>query len=232
MKSKYLKIGLLAIFVAVIISAFVFFDVREFLNVDALQKQIDEFGVWAPIIFIALYIIATVFFLPASPLSIVAGVLFGALFGTIYVVIGATIGAILAFLLARYLGQDFVEKFMKSWFKKIFAYNKGLEENGFQVVLFLRLVPLFPFNGLNFALGLTRVKFRDYALATAIGIIPGAFAFVYFGSSLASFDPWQIALAALLLFILIFAPTLYKKHKKKRGESVDDVITDDANNSK
>lgn len=224
MTSKYLKIALAVLFAAATIGLFVFFDAEKLISVDKIQNTVDSYGALAPLAFIFFYALITIFFLPAAPLSIAAGALFGTLLGTIYTVIGASIGAIAAFFFARFLGQDFVERFLKNWFKKIFAYNEKLAQNGFQVVLFLRLVPLFPFNGLNFALGLTRVSFRDYALATAIGIIPGAFAFVYFGSSLASLDPLQIAIATIVLFGLIFAPTFYKKHQAKRGKNVDAAI--------
>jgi len=99
--------------------------------------------------------------------------------------------------------MQFVERVLKDKFGKLSEYNEGLVRNGLPVVLFLRLVPVFPFNGLNFGLGLTKVTVRNYVLGTFIGIIPGTFVFVYLGSSLATLNPWHIAGAVILFLLLI-----------------------------
>jgi len=168
----------------------------------------------APVIFILLYTIATIIFLPGTPLTIAGGAIFGTFFGTLYTIIGATIGAAIAFFIARYLGASFVNDLVNKKFKKLDSYDKKLEKNGFLVVLFLRLVPIFPFNGLNFALGLTKVKSKDYIIATFLGIIPGSFVLAFFGGSLASLNPLNIALAIALFILLAFSPKIYKKFKK------------------
>jgi len=99
-----------------------------------------------------------VILLPGTPFTIASGLLFGTLYGGLVTVIGATLGATLAFFIARFFGEDFVERILKNKFKKIYEYDEKIEKKGFLVMLFLRLVPLFPFNGLNFSMGLTKIK--------------------------------------------------------------------------
>lgn len=179
-----------------------------------IKEKVLEFGVMAPMVYVAVYVIATFVFVPGAPLTIAGGALFGSVFGTLYTVIGATIGASLAFLLSRFLGRDFVGALEGERFKKLAEYDETIEKNGFGAVLFLRFVPLVPFNGLNFALGLTKVKFRDYVLGTIFGIIPGTFAYVYLGDSVASLRVWNIVGAVILLAALSFGAVFFKKKKR------------------
>ncbi len=172
------------------------------LNPEELRALVSRVGVFGPIIFIAAYVVATVVFLPGSPLSLLGGALFGPVYGTLYVVIGATIGAVVAFLFSRTAGTLVLRGGEGGIAEKLRGYDERIAKHGLATVLFLRLVPLFPFNGLNFALGLTRVRFRDYALGTFFGIIPGTFAYVYFGDSLASLSLVQILSALILIGVV------------------------------
>ena len=208
---------LLAIVIAAIFLVWRF-DVRSLLNPEAVRLWVESFGVLSPLVFMLAYAMTTLFFIPSSPFSIAAGIIFGPFLGTLYVVVGATVGATCAFLLARYLGEAFVERIVKTKFHQLYEYDERLRENGLSAVLFLRLVPLFPFNGLNFGLGLTLVSFRSYLLGTLVGIIPGSFAFVYFGSSLASMNSGRIGIAVGLLLILIFAFPLHGRIRRRRKE--------------
>lgn len=193
-----------------------YFGISQILHPAAIKEKILEFGVLAPIVYVAVYVVATLVFVPGAPLTIAGGALFGSVFGTLYVVVGATVGATLAFLLSRFLGRDFVGALEGEKFKKFARYDKKIEENGFGVVLFLRFVPLFPFNGLNFALGLTKVTSKDYFWGTLLGIIPGTFAYVYLGESLTSLNLLQIVFAVLLLIALsVGAGKLTKKKMVK-----------------
>jgi uncharacterized membrane protein YdjX (TVP38/TMEM64 family) len=192
-------IGLIVVFVYVLLAS----GFTAWLNPEALQTTVTNFGVFAPMVFIGAYIVATLFFVPGSPLSLLGGVLFGPVYGTLYVVIGATLGALLAFLFSRRLGTLLSKSSDGAIVEKLRVYDERIAANGFVTILFLRLVPLFPFNGLNFALGLTRVRFRDYALGTFLGIMPGTFAYVYFGDSLASLSIVQIGTAILLIGAVI-----------------------------
>lgn len=211
--SKKIKFAILVLLIAAVIFSIHYFGLASYLNPEVLDDWIHGFGIFAPIVFIGIYALVTIVFLPGAPFSILAGVLFGAIAGTIYVVLGATIGAFIAFLIARFLGEEFVEKLLKDKFHKLYEYDEKLEKNGALVVLFLRLVPLFPFNGLNFALGLTRVRWYHYLLGTFFGIIPGTFVFVYFGNSLGTLNVMNIVIAIVLLLVLIFAYPVFKHCK-------------------
>ena len=153
-------------------------NLQEFLQ-NALQ-WINSLGAIGGIVFIGIYIIATLAFLPAALLTLGAGVIFGVTWGSIYVFIGATLGAIAAFLGGRYLAQGWVKEKISSY-KKFAIIDKAVSKEGLKIVLLVRLSPLFPFNLLNYALGITSVSFQDYLIGS-VGMIPGTIMYVYFGS--------------------------------------------------
>lgn len=197
-----------------------YLNAAGFVSSTLFRDTMTQMGTLAPIIFLIVYIIATIFFLPATPLTIASGIIFGKGFGTLYVVIGATIGATIAFLVSRFLGKGFVDRILKGKYKKVYEYDKKLEESGLLVVLFLRLIPVFPFNGLNFALGLTKVKKRHFIIGTLIGIIPGTFLLAFFGDSLKQLNIVNILIAVVLFLLLIFSPKIYKKVYKKKNNNI------------
>lgn len=124
----------------------------------------------------AVYIVGTVALLPGTLLSFAGAVLFGPYEGTLYPWIGATIGATLAYLTARALGRDFVERLFGGRFA---AFDQRIRKHGFAGLVIIRLLPVFPFNAVNFGCGLTGIRLRDYVLATAIGILPGTFVYQF-----------------------------------------------------
>ncbi len=138
-------------------------------------------GALAPIVFIAIYIAACVAFLPGSILTIGAGVIFGVVRGSIYVSIAATLGATAAFLVGRYLARDWVSARLEGN-AKFKAIDEAVGKEGWKIVILTRLSPVFPFNLLNYAYGLTRVTLRDYFFASWAGMIPGTILYVYIGS--------------------------------------------------
>lgn len=154
------------------------FNPQQLLR-DALA-WVQGLGPLAAIAFIAIYIIATVAFLPGSVLTLGAGVLFGPIWGTIYVFIGSTLGATAAFLVGRYLARNWVLKKIEGN-TKFRAIDEAVGREGFKIVLLTRLSPVFPFNLLNYAFGVTGVALRDYFFAS-VGMIPGTLLYVYIGS--------------------------------------------------
>lgn len=154
------------------------FDPQMFLR-NALQ-WIDDIGAVGALAFILLYIIATVAFLPGSILTLGAGVVFGLVMGSIYVFIGATIGATAAFLVGRYLARGWVAKKIAGN-QKFRAVDEAVGREGLKIVLLTRLSPVFPFNLLNYAYGVTGVTLKDYILGS-MGMIPGTIMYVYVGS--------------------------------------------------
>lgn len=201
---------------------------REHLDVDALAAWIAAAGLAGPLVFMGIYAVATVFFLPGSLLTLAGGALFGPLWGTLYNLAGATLGAGLAFLVARYLAADWVQARAGGILKRLVT---GVEAEGWRFVAFTRLVPVFPFNLLNYALGLTRIPFRHYLLATATCMLPGAIAYTWLGyagreaasGGEALIQKGLIALA--LLAALAFLPRLVARLRQSAWLQVDQVKT-------
>lgn len=208
MNPKLLRGLLLVVVITGILLAIIY---RDRFDAQALASWVDRAGAAGPLLFVAIYVLATVFFLPGSVLTLAGGALFGPVLGTFYNLTGATIGAALAFLIARYLTSGWIEKKIGGRLQQL---RNGVEDEGWRFVAFVRLVPLFPFNLLNYALGLTRLKFSHYVIATYVFMLPGAFAYTYLGyagrEALAGGEALiQKALLALALLALIaFLPRL------------------------
>ena len=151
---------------------------RDQFDSTALETWVRDAGPVAPLLFMLVYAVAAVLFLPGSVITLAGGALFGPVWGTIYNLMGATLGATLAFLVARYLASDWVAEKAGGRVKQLI---NGVEGEGWRFVAFVRLVPLFPFNLLNYALGLTRLGLLPYILATYIFMLPGAIAYTYLG---------------------------------------------------
>ena len=219
MNSKPVRIGILLALAAGIALA-VFY--RDKFDVAALEHWIQDAGLWAPLLFMAAYAVAAVLFLPGSVLTLAGGALFGPVLGTFYYLTGATIGATLAFLIARYMASDWVADKAGGRLKQLI---NGVEGEGWRFVAFTRLVPLFPFNLLNYALGLTRIKLSHYLLATYTCMLPGAIAYTYLGyagrEAVGGGEGLiQKALLALaLLAVVAFLPRLIGK--LRRGPMLD-----------
>lgn len=216
---KLIKPLILVLFIAVVVFLGKYFDLVRVLNKEFIQSYVSSFGVFAPLVFGMLYFIGTVIFFPGTPLSISGGLLFGIVKGTAIIVVSATLGSVLAFMIARTLGKGFVDKLLKNKFHKLEEYDEKIAKNGFMTVLFLRLIPLFPFTGLNFALGLTKVRVRDYFLATLVGIIPGSLVLANIGASANDISSPQFYLSILLFFGLMFIPAVYKKVMKTKNSN-------------
>lgn len=148
---------------------------------------VEGLGVWGPVAFVLGYAVATVAFIPGSLLTLAAGAIFGLVRGTVYTLIGATLGASGAFLIARYLARGAIEKKLagNARLARFAAIDKAVGREGFKIVALLRLSPVFPFNLLNYSLGLTRVPFLHF-LAASIAMLPGTLLYVYYGKAAGS----------------------------------------------
>lgn len=199
---------------------------RESLDVAVLETWVNDAGVAGPFVFMLLYIVGTVFFFPGSVLTLAGGALFGPVLGTFYNLTAATIGAIISFIAARYLAHDWVEKKTGGLLKSL---KQGVEGEGWKFVAFVRLVPLFPFNLLNYALGLTKIKLSHYSIATYICMLPGAIAYTYIGyvgrEALAGDEALiqKIMIGVALLALVSFLPGLITKLRAKAMISVEEV---------
>jgi len=146
----------------------------------AFAAWVDGLGAWGPAVFVAGYALGTVAFVPGSLLTLAAGAVFGLREGVAWVFLSALLGSSAAFLLARHGGRAFVERRIQGD-PRFAAIDRAVAEQGRRIVFLLRLSPVFPYNLLNYALGLTRISFRDYALAS-LGMLPGTLLYVYYGA--------------------------------------------------
>jgi len=174
-----LYVGVAVALIAAAVVAFKYFHGQELLK--QAIAWVGQLGPWGPIIFIAIYILAAVLFIPASVLTLGAGAVFGVVWGSIYVSIASTLGATAAFLVGRYLARDAIARKIEGN-ERFAAIDKAVAGQGWKIVGLMRLSPVFPFTLLNYAFGLTQVKLRDYVLASWIGMMPGTVMYVYIGS--------------------------------------------------
>jgi uncharacterized membrane protein YdjX (TVP38/TMEM64 family) len=171
--------------VLIVLAAAGFLAAARLFDIQGLLRRsldwIAGLGPGGPIIFILIYILACVLFIPGSVLTLGAGVLFGVVRGAVAVSVASTFGATAAFLVGRYLARSWVEKKIQGN-QKFKAIDEAVAREGWKIVGLTRLSPVFPFNLLNYAFGLTRVSLRDYFFASWIGMMPGTVMYVYIGS--------------------------------------------------
>jgi uncharacterized membrane protein YdjX (TVP38/TMEM64 family) len=216
-----------AVLFAAAIGTFFYFDLGQYLSLDALKENRDRLltftdanYVAAVALFIAAYCLVVAASLPgAAIMTLAGGFLFGSLLGTLYVNIAATAGATAAFLVARYLLRDWVES---KFGNRLGPIQQGFASNAFSYLMTLRLIPLFPFFVVNMVSGLTRVSVATYVAATAIGIIPGSFVYAYAGRQLGTINSLReivspnVLMAFTLLGLLALVPIVYQKFAARK----------------
>ncbi len=181
--SSTIRLIAITLLIAAMMTTLFFLPVKNYL--DGFLEWVRGMGMWGPLLVGAVYVLAAILFLPGWPLTLGAGFVFGVVVGTITVSLASTLGASAAFLLGRTLARDWVQhKIARS--PKFQALDKAVKQKGFLIVLLVRLSPVFPYNVLNYALGLTQVSFRDYMLASWLGMLPATVMYVYLGSTLKS----------------------------------------------
>ena len=178
-----IRLALLLGLVAAVVAAFVLLPVRDLLV--GFLSWIQGFGAWGPVLLAAAYVPASLLFVPGSILTLGAGFLFGVGVGTVAVSVGSVMGAAAAFLAGRTLARGWVERKVAAS-PRFRALDRAVGRQGFKIVLLTRLSPIFPFNLLNYAYGATPVTFRDYFVASWIGMLPGTLLYVYLGSAVKS----------------------------------------------
>ena len=206
---------------AIAVVAFWGWQNRASLDPEVIRDWIAQFGRAGPFLYVLLYAINTVTLLPPIAfLSVTAGLAFGKGVGFFAIMAGALLGTTATFFISRNLGREFVERRLKGRFKSL---DEKLEKRGFATVLFFRVIPIIPFEVLNYAAGLSKIKFREYFLATAIGFVPGVVVAVFFGDSLATIkaNPKNFLLAIAAMAVLIAVPTFYLKFRKKPQHGTD-----------
>ena len=211
------KIVFLVIFIAIILPLFIFTPLRLVFNSTLFKSFIQQYEGYVEIIFIAVYTVLTIVGIPGTILTIVGGCLFGLWHGTLISIISASLGALGAFLTARYLLQDFTQRrFSKN--KQLNKFQTAVLKQPFSFVLTTRLVPISPFNLVNYLFGLTTINWFDYTFATFVGVIPGSFAYTWLGVSgeqaMMGGERLSFYLALTFLALLSIIPLLFQKKSK------------------
>ncbi|MBE9532042.1 MAG: TVP38/TMEM64 family protein, partial [Proteobacteria bacterium] len=187
------------------------------LSAQRLTAYIESLGILGPIVFILIFTVAPTLLLPALPLTIAAGILFGPFWGVVYVAIGSTSGATLAFLVARLVGRKWVKRRLKK--SGLGSFDKRVKKDGWKIVAITRLVPLFPYNLLNYAFGLSGIDLKTYVVTSFIFMLPATVAYVTFSSSIPDMAQgrlsWQLVAGLSLIIILSVATLIYKKKKSR-----------------
>ena len=213
-----LKAVIFLLFIILAIALVRFTPIKNYLTAEALGRFLEMAGIWAPVLFMFIYAAGVCIFLPGTLLTALGAAIFGPYWGFLYVWFGAMAGASAAFFIGRTLGRDFAASLIGDKLKK---YDDGIERNGFATVLYLRLV-YFPFTPMNFGMGLTKVRFRDYFAGTGLGIIVGTFIFTFFIGTLK--DVWasgnwgelisfKVFFSIGLFIFSFFIPKIIKKIK-------------------
>lgn len=220
-KRPLFKAILLLAFIAAAIAVVRFTPVKAYLTREELGRILESSGYFAPLLFILVYAVGVCLFVPGTLLTALGAAIFGAYRGFLYVWLGAMLGASAAFWIGRTLGRDFAASLIGDRLKK---YDEAIERNGFATVLYLRLV-YFPFTPMNFGMGLTRVRFRDYLFGTGLGIIVGTFVFTFFigtvrevwiSGNYAHLLSFKVFFAVALFIFSFFIPRIIRKI---RGET-------------
>jgi uncharacterized membrane protein YdjX (TVP38/TMEM64 family) len=200
-------------------------DVVRLDNLARLREWIAGFGPWAPAVFIGGYVAAVVAFVPALPLTILAGLVFGPLWGTVYTSIASTAGACLSFLLARYAARGLVARWMEPY-PALGRIDRAVARHGARIVMITRLVPIFPFNLQNYAYGLTSIGFGAYALTSWLCMLPATVAFTTAAGAVVA-GAWDVRRMLLLLGVagvLIVGLSLLPRWLRGRSAALDDLL--------
>lgn len=204
----------LVVLAVVVLGATLAFALSGGLDENTLVETIRRAGPVAPLVFVLAYALLTTLLFPGSLLTTVGGVLFGPAWGTALAVLGASLGAAGAFLLGRRLGREQVTRLAG---RRIATLDRWLTRQGFVAVLYARLIPVIPFNVLNYGSGVTGVRFRDYLLATVPGIVPGAFAYAALGGSFRDpLSPLFLTAVGMVVLLLVAGP-LVNRWLRSRG---------------
>jgi uncharacterized membrane protein YdjX (TVP38/TMEM64 family) len=188
-----------------------------------LQAWLEAMGIWAPIGYIVLYTVGTILILPSTPLNLSGGALFGIWWGTLWTTIAAIVAAVVSFAFTRTIGREYIaQKLAGRWE----AIDAEMRQGGLFYMFSIRLLPLIPYGIVNFAAGLTSIRFRDYLLGTMLGTIPGILPFVMMGAGLQQLSsgnviPLMCALA--LIGMLVGGATWYRRRRQSPQKALEEI---------
>jgi len=176
-----------------------------------MKAEVLSWGAWGPIAYVLLYAVGPSFLVPGAVMTIAGGLAFGAFRGAVWSLVGANSGALIAFGAGRFLGQSFVDRITPNRFRHLLDH---LVRNGFYVILYLRLVPVIPYNALNLLAGASPIEFNDYFWASVIGMIPGTILFAFLGDALWHPTSPRFFIAIGLIICCFIGGEMYRRWNK------------------
>ena len=185
-----------------------------FDNPSLIKREVLAWGIWGPVIYVLLYAFGPSLLVPGAVMTIAGGLAFGTLWGSIYSLVGADAGALVAFAAGRFLGQSFVRGAVGQRFEKLLGH---IERHGFQIIFYLRLVPIIPYNALNLLAGASPITFRDYFWASMIGMVPGTILFAFLGDALWHPTSSRFFLALALIAVCFIGGELARRWRLLPG---------------
>ncbi|MFT5404704.1 MAG: putative membrane protein YdjX (TVP38/TMEM64 family) [Verrucomicrobiales bacterium] len=225
-RADWRKLAIILAAAAALVTIFTVFDVRS--QIAGTLASAEKLGARGPVLFVLVYVVATVFFIPGSALTLGAGTLFGVSWGAVYVSIASTLSATAAFLVGRYLARGAISKKIEGN-ERFATIDKAVSEEGWKIVGLTRLSPVFPFALLNYAFGLTNVKLSHFVLASWIGMMPGTVMYVYLGAiagaagqekTPAQWALYGVGLIATVVVTIFVTKVARRALAKRTGESV------------
>ncbi|MGB3511954.1 MAG: TVP38/TMEM64 family protein [Microcoleaceae cyanobacterium] len=194
------------------------------LTPEQIQTWLDQAGIWAPIIYIIIYIVATILVLPSTALNLTGGAIFGPWIGTLWTSLAAIIAATVAFYYSRTIGREWISQKLAGRWQ---AMDAEMRQGGLFYMFAIRLLPIIPYGLVNFAAGLTSVSFKDYLLGTILGTVPGVLPFVMLGSSglkaLKTGDILPLIGALSLTAILVGVATWYRRRRSLSKKIIEEI---------
>ncbi|MEO1590735.1 MAG: TVP38/TMEM64 family protein [Cyanobacteria bacterium J06632_22] len=190
------------------------------IDPDQLETTLARAGIWAPIVYIVAYTMATLLMMPSTPLNLIGGALFGAWMGTLWTSVGAMIAALVAFAFTRTVGRNLVQRRLGGNLQNL---DQEIRDGGLLYMFSIRLLPLLPYGLVNFAAGLTSIRLRDYALGTAMGTVPGVLPYVMLGSSglktLETGEVLPLVGALTLIALLVGGSVWYRRQHANKASA-------------
>ena len=207
-KKGIVKYAAILIFIAAALYLLNRYNILKGFGAGEIKEYVLSFGIWAPVIYIRLFTFVPLTLFPDSVLAIAGGMCFGVMGGALCTMIGAIFGGTLAFFISRTLGKGFAKKFSNNEMQKI---STKIQEQGFLIVLFLRLIPLFPLDLISYSAGLSKIKLKDFIFATVIGTIPGILIFSNIGDKAMNPGSADFYISIGFLLLLLAASVIVKK---------------------
>lgn len=219
------KIKAKLLFVLIICFFYIYKKNFSDIGVEEIRDVVLNYGIYAPLIYILIFAFLPITFFPVPILALAGGVCFGVTEGTIYTLIGAFFNSAIMFFMARYMGKDYIIDFLHKKVKpeKLSKYTNIDNNNGFFLIFILRLIPIMPYNVINYMAGLTEVSFSKYNIATMLGILPGTIIFLNVGDKMKEVHSKEFMISLALLVSLTIGSFIAMKiisRKEKKSESV------------